>query len=66
MKIAHVVCSYLPYFGGMGQLAFHMASELTKRGHTVEVITPQKGEPEEETVSYANRLRPRFQYGNAI
>ena len=65
MKIAHVVCSYLPYFGGMGQLAFHMASELTKRGHTVEVITPQKGEPEEETVSYANRLRPRFQYGNA-
>jgi glycosyltransferase involved in cell wall biosynthesis len=40
MKIAHIVCSYPPYYGGMGNVVFQTASELSKLGHTVEVLTP--------------------------
>lgn len=40
MRIAHIVCTYPPYYGGMGNVVFQMASELTKLGHEVEVLTP--------------------------
>ncbi|PIT86923.1 MAG: hypothetical protein COU33_00445 [Candidatus Magasanikbacteria bacterium CG10_big_fil_rev_8_21_14_0_10_43_6] len=40
MKIAHIVCSYPPYYGGMGNVVFQIASEQVKQGHTVEVFTP--------------------------
>ncbi len=40
MKIAHIVCSYPPYYGGMGNVVFQIASEQAHQGHTVEVLTP--------------------------
>jgi len=40
MRIAHIVCSYPPYFGGMGNVVFQMAQELSHQGHDVEVFTP--------------------------
>lgn len=47
MKIAHIVCSYPPYYGGMGNTVFQMASELVTRGHEVEVLTPNYHEEKE-------------------
>lgn len=41
MRIAHIVCTYPPYYGGMGNVAFQTVSELAKLGHYVEVFTPQ-------------------------
>ena len=40
MKIAHIVCSYPPYTGGMGNVAFEMVRELKNRGHELVVYTP--------------------------
>ncbi|PIR75837.1 MAG: hypothetical protein CO030_05205 [Candidatus Magasanikbacteria bacterium CG_4_9_14_0_2_um_filter_42_11] len=40
MRIAHIVCSYPPYYGGMGNVVLQTVQELGKRGHDVEVITP--------------------------
>ncbi len=40
MKIAHIVCTYPPYYGGMGNVVFQTVSHLADLGHEVEVITP--------------------------
>ncbi len=40
MKIAHIVCSYPPYYGGMGNVVFELANNLSALGHEVEVLTP--------------------------
>lgn len=40
MRIAHIVSTYPPYYGGMGNVVFQTASELVKFGYEVEVITP--------------------------
>lgn len=47
MKIAQIVCSYPPYYGGMGNVVFQSARELTRRGHEVEVFTPSYYEEKE-------------------
>lgn len=47
MRIAHIVCSYPPYYGGMGNVVFQTAEELGKRGVTVEVFTPGVFESQE-------------------
>jgi len=47
MKIAHIVSSYPPYYGGMGNVVFQTAAELSKRGHSVIVYTPKYYEPRE-------------------
>ncbi len=47
MKIAHIVCRYPPYYSGMGNAVFSMASGLAQLGHEVEVFTPQYYEPQE-------------------
>lgn len=41
MRIAHIVCTYPPYYGGMGNVTYQTVSELAKLGHYVEVFTPQ-------------------------
>jgi glycosyltransferase involved in cell wall biosynthesis len=41
MKIAQIVSTFPPYYGGMGNVVFQTALELTKRGHEVVVYTPQ-------------------------
>lgn len=75
MKIAHIVCSYPPYYGGMGTVALETVRVLLERGHEVEVITPFYGqfpereeqyEPEiKEQIDLAKRITPTLQYGNA-
>jgi glycosyltransferase involved in cell wall biosynthesis len=47
MKIAHIVCTYPPYFGGMGNVVFQMAEHLVAAGHEVEVLTPMYYENKE-------------------
>ncbi|MBT3816957.1 MAG: glycosyltransferase family 4 protein [Candidatus Magasanikbacteria bacterium] len=54
MKIAHIVCTYPPYYGGMGNLTFQTAQALIARGHEVTVFTPgyydrKEIKPREET-----------------
>ncbi len=65
MRIAQIVCKYPPYYSGMGNVVFQMTSELIKRGHQVEVFTPQYDEPTEPELEYVKRLRPSLKYGNA-
>lgn len=40
MRIAHIVSTYPPYYGGMGNAVFALTEELARRGHDVEVLTP--------------------------
>ncbi|HAZ28929.1 MAG TPA: hypothetical protein DCY48_04110 [Candidatus Magasanikbacteria bacterium] len=47
MKIAHIVSTYPPYYGGMGNAAFQMAGGLVHLGHDVVVYTPDRYEPKE-------------------
>lgn len=71
MKIAHIVCRYPPYYSGMGNVVFEMASRLARRGHEIEVFTPQYETEDEwsaelqERADYARRLAPSLAYGNA-
>ncbi|MBI4281325.1 glycogen/starch synthase, partial [Candidatus Uhrbacteria bacterium] len=41
MKIAHLVSTFPPYFGGMGNAVFAMAQESARQGHEVTVLTPR-------------------------
>ena len=74
MRIAHVVSTYPPYYSGMGNVAFELASRLSMRGHTVEVFTPEYkrtgwGNEERDVFQkredFARRLRAPIHYGNA-
>lgn len=47
MKIAHIVSTYPPYYGGMGNVVFETASALTERGHEVIVYAPGVYEEQE-------------------
>ena len=47
MKIAHIVCRFPPYYSGMGTVVFETAAELARRGHNVEVLTPDYYEERE-------------------
>ncbi len=40
MRIAHIVCSFPPYQGGIGNSCFNQARKLSKNGHQVTVFTP--------------------------
>lgn len=66
MKVAHIVCTFPPYYGGMGNVAFEIASGLMRLGHEVMVYTPEYGESESfEKEEMVKRLKPRLYYGNA-
>ncbi|PIY93737.1 MAG: hypothetical protein COY69_00075 [Candidatus Magasanikbacteria bacterium CG_4_10_14_0_8_um_filter_32_14] len=70
MKVAHIVCTYPPYYGGMGNIAFQMASYLSLFGHKIKVFTPQyspKTDKKElkDKQDYVQRLSAPLQYGNA-
>lgn len=65
MKIAHVVCTFPPYYGGMGNVAYEMALGLIAKGHEVVVYTPDFGEQSKESFEVARYLKPRLKYGNA-
>lgn len=70
MRIAHIVCTFPPYKGGMGNSAYQLCNSLAERGHEVVVITPdyESGNDKQAFVKEkfkTLRLRPFFQYGNA-
>ncbi len=52
MKIAHVVSTYPPYRGGMGNVAHELVEQQRQRGHEVTVLTP-------------SQMHPWLRYGNA-
>lgn len=67
LRIAHVTATFPPYLGGTGNVCYHNALELARRGHEVHVFTaarPLAGhqDPPEFTV---HRLRPLVSLGNA-
>ena len=41
MKIAHLVSTFPPYRGGMGNVCWEQADQLARLGHRVTVFTPQ-------------------------
>ncbi len=69
MKIAHLVSTFPPYYGGMGNAVFGMAQESAKRGHEVTVLTPletTRGTLVMTRVPLViRRLCPFIRYGNA-
>ena len=64
MKIAQVACTYPPYKGGIGRVAFEYTERLRARGHNVHVFTPRykkvDGDP-----SYVHRVPSPVHFGNA-
>ncbi len=70
-RIAHIVSTFPPYGGGMGNVAYHMVSELGKQGNTVQVITPDYDKQQSDDVKQqtldaeVKRVTPKFQFGNA-
>lgn len=62
-KIAQVVCTYPPYRGGMGRIAFEYTERLRERGYNVHVFTTRQSQNVEDP-KYIHRL-PSLQIGNA-
>lgn len=68
MKIAHVVSTFPPYRGGIGNVCFYQVQGLISRGHSVTVFTPRyraNPEPTSDLEASVVRLRPWLSYGNA-
>lgn len=69
MRIAHLVSTFPPYFGGMGNAVFGMAQESARRGHEVTVLTPKsakrKAQSENNLPFTIRHLRPFGRWGNA-
>ncbi len=63
-KIAQVVCTYPPYRGGMGQVAFEYTKRLRDRGYNVHVFTTRHNELTQDP-EYVHRLPSIVQIGNA-
>ena len=66
MKIAHLISTFPPYKGGMGNVCFAQVQELAKLGHQVVVFVP--GNPNnnrEERGLKIRHIKPLFKYGNA-
>ena len=66
MKIAQIICTFPPYRGGIGNVAYYYSLELAYLGHEVTVFTPcyQKENKELKDVK-VKRLKPVLKYGNA-
>jgi glycosyltransferase involved in cell wall biosynthesis len=76
MKIAHVVCNFLPYKCGIGNSVFNFSKYLLKFGHKITVFTPfykvdrglcHKNDllKEDDGEIAIKRLAPFFSFGNA-
>lgn len=64
MKIAHVVSTYPPYQGGMGNVAHEYVERLRARGHKVHVFTPRyRFVPNDP--KYVHRIPSPIHFGNA-
>ncbi|MFI5303245.1 MAG: glycosyltransferase family 4 protein [Nitrospiria bacterium] len=69
MRIAHLVSTFPPYRGGIGNVAFHYAQELTLLGEENEIFTPdyegRRRNADKESQFKIHRLTPWIKYGNA-
>lgn len=66
MKIAHVVCSFPPYPGGMGNVTYETARELLDLGHQVKVFTPKYNrKSSDKRIDFVERLDPVFNLENS-
>jgi len=68
MRIAHVTATFPPYRGGTGNVCFHNARELVRRGYMVDVFTaavPEAPDQEETEGIHIHRLRSLLRLGNA-
>ncbi|MCF7907022.1 glycosyltransferase family 4 protein [Patescibacteria group bacterium] len=69
LKIAHLICSFPPYQGGMGNVCLEQAKELARQGHRVTVFTPQyrkEIKSQEKMFGFrVERLVPIWHFGNA-
>jgi glycosyltransferase involved in cell wall biosynthesis len=68
LRIAHVTATFPPYHGGTGNVCYHNARELARRGHQVHVFTAaMPGAPAHELRDgiSIHRLRPLVRVGNA-
>jgi glycosyltransferase involved in cell wall biosynthesis len=68
MRIAQVVATFPPYRGGTGNVTYHNARDLARRGHDVHVFTmARSGASQCEVLDgmTVHRLRPLVQLGNA-
>lgn len=67
MKIAHVVSTFWPRLGGMGQVVYDECRALVKRGHAVGVITmryPGMAKTETRAGFTIQRLTPLLRLGD--
>lgn len=67
LRIAQVTATFPPYLGGTGNVCYHNALQLARRGHEVHVFTAARPldahrDPPELTV---HRLQPLVSIGNA-
>jgi glycosyltransferase involved in cell wall biosynthesis len=68
LRIAHVTATFPPYRGGTGNVCYHNARELARRGHEVHVFTaamPGLAARSSSNGVHVHRLRPIVQVGNA-
>jgi len=65
MKIAQVVCTYPPYRGGIGNVAYDFTLALNKDGHEAIVFTPDYQKLNYNNESEVLRLKPFLKFGNA-
>ncbi|MGC9048890.1 MAG: glycosyltransferase family 4 protein [Patescibacteria group bacterium] len=70
MKVAHIVSTFPPYSGGMGNVCYQQVKELANLGHDVVVFTPEYNkEYNKEKLTTDNlqltTLKPILKYGNA-
>ncbi len=70
MKIAHIISTFPPYKGGMGNVVYYSAREMARLGHTNVIFTPDydKKNPAHEVLEEnleVVRLSSFFSLGNA-
>ncbi len=65
MKIAQIVCTFPPYRGGIGNVAYAWADNLSRLGHDVTVFTPAyRGDQIVANNFSVVYLKPLLYYGN--
>lgn len=62
-----MVNTFPPYRGGMGNVCYHLADQLSRLGYEVTVFTPRYHWDEADLESFFNihKLTPQFQFGNS-
>jgi len=66
MKIAHLISTFPPYKGGMGNVCLAQVKELAKLGHKVVVFVPGEVKNDREEHGFkVKHVKSLFKYGNA-